>query len=61
MKRAVTVLACLLLATGCARHVVLDPSVVASQNDPDWRIRPQAVTATGAAVVTVAPAPPAPH
>jgi hypothetical protein len=57
MKPVLTALACLLLASSCARHVVLDPSMVASQNDPDWRIRPQAVTATGASVVAL-PAPP---
>jgi hypothetical protein len=25
--------------SGCARHVVLDPSMVPSHNDPDWTVQ----------------------
>ncbi len=42
-------------AAGCARHVVIDPSQVAAQNDTEWSVvrEPRAVI--------VPPAPPSPR
>jgi hypothetical protein len=32
-------LAALVALSGCARHVVLDPSKVPSRNDDDWNVK----------------------
>jgi hypothetical protein len=34
-------LVALVALAGCARHVVLDPSMVPSRNDPDWDVKHQ--------------------
>jgi hypothetical protein len=40
-------LAVVSVATGCGRHVVVDPETVASRNDTEWNIHSQPVpTAT---------------
>jgi hypothetical protein len=52
-----------LLAPACQRHVVLDPQIVPSRNDPEWTIRSEPsrrnVVASspppGAVLVTPAP------
>jgi len=32
-------LVALVALSGCERHVVLDPSMVPSHNDPDWTVK----------------------
>jgi hypothetical protein len=54
---------CIAIATltllGCPRHVVLDPEMARSQNDPDWTVH-AAPGASATAVLTPEPIAPAP-
>lgn len=47
----------LALAGGCARKVVIDPSLVPARNDPSWVIqRPPGTAASGASAPATQPA-----
>ena len=39
MKRIFFAAPLALALSGCPRHVVLDPSMVPSRNDPDWTVQ----------------------
>lgn len=51
LARAMFVVA-IALASGCARHVVVEPQDVASYNDPDWRVVCRRAAATAAITPT---------
>jgi hypothetical protein len=51
MMRVLGCFVVVLASAGCARHVVIDPDLVPSKNDRDWRIvsAPSATVSTAAA------------
>lgn len=56
----------LMLTSGCARKVVLDPAAVGSRNDPAWVIRSAPASSpapapTPAPTTAISPAPSAPQ